>query len=643
MKNNSKHSYFLIVFFAFLFSCGETNPIQQEEPDAISDIITELNIASGASTQSISFSTNKKWEAFITSAQGEKSWCKISPANGNAGSVDIIVTTTENTGYDDRNVILIVKTGNTVKNINITQKQKNAIIISKSNFEIPEDGGTFEVEANTNVDLEVSIPTDATWIKEQTTGTRALSLKKMQFNVDENKTDNVRETIITFKDKKSALFSIIKVVQNAKKPPARRTIETQLGKLGELLGSDYLQIEELIIRGKLNGNDISIIHSMPLLHYLDIYETFIVSYDDEKSNKIYEEMFKGCRTLRTIILPNNVESIQNYAFYKCTSLTSITIPNSVTSIGSRAFSDCTSLTSITIPNSVKSISVSAFEYCTNLKGLSAAHDNDYYSDIDGVLTNKDKTILILYPWGKSSQYTIPNSVASIGGAAFRGCTGLTSITIPNSVTSIGSSAFSHCTNLTSITIPNSVTSIGSNAFDACTGLTSITIPNSVASIGTAAFQGCTGLTSITIPNSVTSIGSYAFNACTSLNSIILPNNITKIYSGTFHHCKELVSIIVPDNVTTIYEGAFAYCEKLTSIYLGSGITELGNYYNSSYSSVFAFCNNIKDIHIKAVKPPHYYNGDIPYKSSIKLYIPKGTKEAYQNDYRWTGFYQYIEE
>ena len=112
---------------------------------------------------------------------------------------------------------------------------------------------------------------------------------------------------------------------------------------------------------------------------------------------------------------------------------------------------------------------------------------------------------------------------------------------------------------------------------------------------------------------------------------------------TFQGCKNLVSITVPDNVTKIYEGAFAHCEKLTSIYLGSGISELGDYYSSSSTSVFAFCNNIKDIHIKAFKPPRYYNEDIPYKSSIKLYIPKGTKEAYQNDYRWTGFYQYIEE
>ena len=126
--------------------------------------------------------------------------------------------------------------------------------------------------------------------------------------------------------------------------------------------------------------------------------------------------------------------------------------------------------------------------------------------------------------------TIGNSVTSIGGEAFEGCTGLTSVTIPNSVTFL--SGFKGCTGLTSVIIPNSVTKIDRSAFEACTGLTSVTIPNSVTFL--SGFKGCTGLTSVTIPNSVTRIYRNAFKGCTSLKKIYSLNPVPPvIYEGTF--------------------------------------------------------------------------------------------------------------
>ena len=101
-------------------------------------------------------------------------------------------------------------------------------------------------------------------------------------------------------------------------------------------------------------------------------------------------------------------------------------------------------------------------------------------------------------------------MTSIGGYAFRGCSGLTSVSIPNTVTSIEGSTFEGCSSLASVTIPNSVTSIGGEAFRECSGLTSVTIPNSVTSIGWGAFKSCHGLTSVVIGSGVTSIGSDAF-------------------------------------------------------------------------------------------------------------------------------------
>ena len=234
---------------------------------------------------------------------------------------------------------------------------------------------------------------------------------------------------------------------------------------------------------------------------------------------IEEHTFDSCISLTSVTIPDSVTSIGEFAFRYCKSLTSVAIPNSVTSIGERAFSECTSLTSVTIPDSVTSIGVGAFASCTSLTGIWVAEGNSHYSsDASGVLFSKDKTTLVQCP-GAFAACTIPDSVTSIVGYAFAGCTSLTNVTIPDSVTSIGSHAFSYCKSLTSVTIPDSVTSIGGSAFGNCTSLTSVTIPDSVTSIGDWAFSHCTSLTSVTIPDSVTSINWYAFYNCKSLTDV----------------------------------------------------------------------------------------------------------------------------
>ena len=176
-----------------------------------------------------------------------------------------------------------------------------------------------------------------------------------------------------------------------------------------------------------------------------------VQYRVENKNSVsvdhdYEYDYSGDIVIPATVTAGTIFDVKSIALYAFNydSITSITIPNSVTEIGEAAFSHCRCLTTITIPNSVVSIGGWAFNTCTSLTEINVESGNTEYVSVDGVLFNKDKTILISYPAGKTGEYTIPSSVKEIATHAFSGCNDSTTIIIPKTVRTIDYYAFYDC-------------------------------------------------------------------------------------------------------------------------------------------------------------------------------------------------------
>ncbi|MDE6648983.1 MAG: leucine-rich repeat domain-containing protein, partial [Muribaculaceae bacterium] len=372
-------------------------------------------------------------------------------------------------------------------------------------------------------------------------------------------------------------------------------------------------------------------------------EIRFVPYDLEGEYSIPESVtsissyaFYVCSGLNSVTIPNSVTSIGESAFRNCSRLKSVVIPNSVTSIGVAAFRNCSGLTSVLIGNSVTSIGSGAFYDCSGLKksaypnnlqnpfecGTAIAYNPEGAFIEDGWIWGPEKSAVYFAPLSLEGEYSIPESVTSIGESAFIICNSLKSVVIPNSVTSIGKSAFSGCSGLNSVMIGNSVTSIGSDAFRNCSSLKSVVIPNSVTSIGESAFIYCWGLTSVLIGNSVTSIGNNAFSGCSGLKKSAFPNSLRNnpFGNGSAVAYNPEGAIIeegwiwgpekteirfvpydlegeysIPESVTSIGNGAFALCSGLTSVVIPSSVTSIS-------SNAFYGCSSLASVTALPVYP-----------------------------------------
>lgn len=198
--------------------------------------------------------------------------------------------------------------------------------------------------------------------------------------------------------------------------------------------------------------------------------------------------FKNCRSLQTITLPPKLESIPSDCFYNCDALERIVIPPLVTVIGVDAFRDCQNLREVVIPAATVIIPPNSFWDSPNLVSFEVHPDNPANSSEDGVLFNKDKTVLELYPAGRAGSYVIPETVVTMENLAFKGATKLSGVQLSPGLTKIPIYAFTGCKELRWIEIPAGVDSIGLSAFFGCEKLERAVFQGNAPAMGTSVFN-----------------------------------------------------------------------------------------------------------------------------------------------------------
>ena len=415
---------------------------------------------------------------------------------------------------------------------------------------------------------------------------------------------------------------------------------------------------------------------------------------------IGDRAFYSCLSLHSLDIPS-VTTIGSDAFFDAC-ISYVDIPASVTSIGESAFSACGNLIYVScrwqeplecnsqlfmdgtlrqtlyVPIGTKSAYEQVYPW-SEFRNVVERNDFEVGGLCYNVISEEEKTVEVTYyifyedyNYFSSSQLddmrltgykgdlVIPEkvnykgknyTVVAIGNHAFESCYYLTSVTIPATVTEIGDSAFKNCLSLVSVDMPSVMsigesafqgsalasvemplaTEIGNSAFSDCS-LTSVEMPL-VTSIGGSAFGNCTSLASVEMPL-VTEIGSGAFDVCTSLASVGMPS-VTSIGDGAFYGCTSLASVEMP-SVTSIGDKAFQDCTSLAFIDIPASVTSIG------YGAFD--CENLTSVYCHWQVPLELVSYIDPfYNYSATLYVPVGTKSAYETVYPWSGFKNIVEK
>lgn len=226
---------------------------------------------------------------------------------------------------------------------------------------------------------------------------------------------------------------------------------------------------------------------------------------------------------------------------------------------------------------------------------------------------------------------IPQSVQSIGWAAFANCKKLSKVVLPESIEEIGDSTFYNCSSLSDLTVKGKISSVGEFAFAYCSSMKELNLDNFVGDIERYAFAGW-GLDSLEIPESISRYQSSALSLYDSLKvaRIADTNKTLDADNGPlFFGCNNLRSLYVGRPTSS---GLFLELPALTDLTFGSFV------YDAS-DMIWSECGNIKTVTCMSTTPPEAGMSTFSAVTLLRgvLRVPASAEEAYRNTLPWSAF------
>ncbi|MBR1748537.1 MAG: leucine-rich repeat protein [Bacilli bacterium] len=288
--------------------------------------------------------------------------------------------------------------------------------------------------------------------------------------------------------------------------------------------------------------------------------------------------FADCKSLTTVDLKEGVEIISDYAFQN-TIISSLELPTSLKMLKNGIFYGNSKIKTINIPKNVTSLSGN-FAYNSNLESITVAEENPYFQSINGVLFNKDQSILYIYPAGKNfDNYEIPSGTTEIEKYAFSYNRNLKSIHIPNTIQIIREGAFYNTYQLKTIEIPSSVISIGSLAFENSQALESAVIHSNLSNTSYKMFADSPKLKRIDFNGKIKRVTMYLVYSNNEIEYINFNNEVQIIENSAISKCPKIAFIKIPSSVEFV-EGDFVVNSNSSVQYqIPSNLTQTkaGNY------------------------------------------------------------------